>query len=51
MVVAVEAKTEDDALRAITKAIGPVTIARERMPIRRQRATLAERRARVATYF
>ena len=51
MVVAVEADTEGDALRTIRKAIGPVTIAHAKLPVRRSRATFAERRARAATYF
>jgi len=51
MVVKVEADTEGDALLAISRAVGPVTIAREKLPIRRSRARLAERHARVTTYF
>ena len=51
MVVAVEAETEGDALRTISKAIGPVTIAHEKIPIRRSRAETGERHARVITYF
>ncbi|MDR6612095.1 MULTISPECIES: hypothetical protein [unclassified Leifsonia] len=51
MVVAVEAETEGDALRTISKAIGPVTIAHEKLPTRRSRGELGRRHARVITYF
>ncbi|SDH10360.1 hypothetical protein SAMN04515691_3289 [Leifsonia sp. 98AMF] len=51
MVVAVEAETEGDALRAISKAIGPVTVAHDKLPVRRSRAELGRRHARVITYF
>lgn len=51
MVVAVEARTEVDALRAIQNAIGPVTIAQEKLAVRRNRSETGSRHARASTRF
>lgn len=51
MVVAVEAATEADALRTITNAIGPVSMAREQLAVRAGRSGFPERHARASAYF
>lgn len=51
MVVAVEAGSEAEALRAIQNAVGPVTLDLEAPTARRQPAGVAERHARTSAYF
>ena len=51
MVVAVEARSEAEALRAIQNAVGPVTLDVERPGTSRRRSGVVERHARTSAYF
>ena len=51
MVVAVEARSEAEALRTIQNAVGPVSLAQEPVSLRGGRGDGSERHARASAYF
>jgi hypothetical protein len=51
MVVAVEAGSEAEALRAIQNAVGPVILDAEEVVVRRRRSGPPDRHARTSSHF